>query len=437
MQSDIDHTWYPFTQMTDLPNDSFKVIDRGQGSYLFDKDGKKYLDAYASLWVNVHGHNHPKINKSISDQLSKLAHSTLLGSSNQLAIDLSAKLREVSPVRNAKVFYSDSGSTSVEIGIKLAFQYWQNKGVHSKNKFLSLENAYHGDTLGMIGLGGIDLFHEVYGPLIIASIKTPPPYESFNEDEYAENISKLTCIFENRSDEIAAFIVEPIVQGAAGILRIKDGYLKKVSELCKQYDVLLVIDEVATGFGKTGKMFACDHEGVQPDILCLAKGITGGYLPLAATVADGKIYEAFLADYVDFKTFFHGHSYTGNPLACSAALANLEIFDDENVLDHVQKMIPIMSSELKLLEKLDVVFETRGIGLMNGVEIRKNKISKEYYPIGERIAQKICNKCVEDGVMLRPLGNVIPIIPPLCINEEEIKFLFDVLKESIIKITKE
>lgn len=432
-----DRIWYPFTQMTDLPNPSFRVFSRSSGNYLFDESNKKYLDGYSSLWVNVHGHSHPEIVKAIATQAATLDHSTLLGASNPQAIRLANRLAEIVPIDNPFIFYSDSGSTSVEIACKMAFQHWFNKGMIAKTEYLSLENAYHGDTIGMMGIGGIPLFHEIYQPILKPSIKVTPPYQNGDSKLNLEQaLGQVKDLFEAKASQIAAMVVEPLIQGAAGILEIAPGYLSGISKLCKQYQVLLIVDEVATGFGRTGKMFACEHENVRPDILCLAKGISGGALPLAATVASNEIYQSFLAPYQQFKALFHGHSYTGNPIACAAANASLDIFEKNQVIKDTENKISHFQSRLQTLLKVDTVLFVRGRGLMAGVEIGKNKSTLEKYKIEERIAHRICMHCIERGLVLRPLGHVIPVIPPLSITIDEINFLFSVLEEAILEVTK-
>src|SRR3989339_381412 len=321
LDKDKRHLWHPFTQMQDwLANDQL-IIEKGDGAYLWDTEGKKYIDGCSSLWVTVHGHNNKNLNQAIKKQLDRVAHSTLLGLGNLPAIELAEQLIKIAPKGLSKVFYSDSGSTAVEIAIKIAFQYWQQKdgeprrsvsGGPHKTKFITLTNAYHGDTIGSVSVGGINLFHKIYKPLLFKSIKVTPG-----------DIIELEKVLKARHREIAAMIVEPLVQAAAGMLMMPKGYLKAVRRLCSKYGVLLIVDEVATGFGRTGKMFACEHEGVSPDLMCVAKGITGGYLPLAATLTTKRIYRAFLGNIEERKTFFHGHTFTGNPLGCAAALANL------------------------------------------------------------------------------------------------------------------
>lgn len=432
-----DAIWYPFTQMTDLPNPSFVTIVSGKGVFLKDQNGKELLDGYSSLWVNIHGHNHPRITSAVQKQVEILDHSTLLGASNQQAIRLANRLQKIVPVNEAKIFYSDSGSTSVEIACKMAYQYFQLLGEKSRTEFISLHNAYHGDTMGMMGLGGIDLFHEIYHPLFKASHKIKVPYvNGACELSLSQSLEVLRQKLSINKGKIVAVVVEPIIQGAAGILQMEVGTLKGISDLCQEFGVLLIVDEVATGFGRTGKMFACEHEEVRPDIICLAKGISGGVLPLAATAVKASIYEKFLAPYEEFKAFFHGHSYTGNPIACAAGNASLDIFESESVIANLGKKVDVFNKGLQSLLELDCVLYVRGRGLMAGIEIGKSKKNYQHYDVKDRMAHKICIACIERGLLLRPLGQVIPVIPPLSISETEIKFMFSVLKESIKAVTK-
>ncbi len=427
-----DRIWYPFTQMTDIPNKGFVKFVRAEGNYLYDASGKKYFDGYSSLWVNLHGHNRPEITEAIKEQSYKLDHTTLLGATNEPAQLLANKLAEVAPIEDAWVFYSDSGSTSVEIACKMAFQYFQNIGYSKKTRFLSLKNSYHGDTLGMVGLGGIDIFHEIFHSIIRPSVKVKPPYWIHGKsDGFDISINELETLFKKEADSIAAFVMEPILQGAAGMLRIEDGYLRKVRELCTKYNVLMIVDEVATGFGRTAKMFACEHENVKPDIVCMAKGISGGVLPLAATLVTNKVYEAFLGAYEDFKAFFHGHSYTGNPIACAAALASLDIFASNRVMEHVATISRVYEERMKALLEIEQVLDVRYKGIMGGVEIGINKKQNESYPVEKRVAFHLCNDSVEKGLMIRPLGQVIPLVPPLSTTTEEMNEMFDILEEVI------
>ena len=352
---DKEYIWHPFTQMQDWEKEPQLIIESGRGSILTDVHGRKYIDGVSSLWVTVHGHRKREIDKAVSAQLGMIAHSTLLGLSNVPAVVLAEKLVALAPKGLSKVFYSDSGSTAVEIALKIAFQYWLQKGpeYRCKTKFISLKEAYHGDTLGSVSVGGIELFHQIYQPLLFQSykIETPCCYRCSLGKNYPG--CKMACakkaeeVIRRHSPETAGLIMEPLVQGAAGMLVQPPGYLKKIRELCTRYNLLLIIDEVATGFGRTGTMFACEQEGVVPDLMCVAKGITGGYLPLAATLATGEIYSRFLGNHQDLKTFFHGHTYTGNPLACAAAVASLDVFKKERTLIKVRAKAALLNPDAR------------------------------------------------------------------------------------------
>lgn len=440
-----DAIWYPFTQMREYESNPPLVIERGRGNYLFDKDGRKYLDAVSSLWTNVHGHNHPALNRAVRAQLSKVAHTTLLGMSNDTAIKLANRLAGLAPEGLCKVFYSDSGSTAVEAALKIAYQYFQQKGgaFKKKRRFISLEQAYHGDTLGSVSVGGIDLFHEVYRSLLFDTVKLPSPHcyrcpygrEPASCGKFC--FGELEPVFRRHRDDCCAVIIEPLVQGAAGILVHPPGYLKKIRELCDRYDILLIADEVAVGFGKTGTMFACEQENVKPDILALAKGISGGYLPLAATLVTKEIYEGFLGEYAELRTFFHGHTYTGNALACSAALASLELFERENVLERLQGKIARLSSKLEKIVRLGHVGSVRQKGIIAGIELVKEKRTKAPYSSGLRLGRQVCLKAREKGIILRPLGDVIVLMPPLSITLAEIDRICEVVYDCIGELTGE
>lgn len=328
---DKKYVWHPFTQMEEWLNTEPLVIERSEGNYLIDVHGRKYLDGVSSLWVNVHGHRNKEVSDAIKNQLDMVAHSTLLGLAGTQSIELAERLVKISPAGLSKVFYSDSGSTAVEVALKIAFQYWRNLGQENKALFVTLSNAYHGDTIGSVSLGGIDLFHSIFYPLLFHTLTVPSPfpyrYSGLSPEECRDrSLDHFRGICEDRHGEIAALVVEPLVQGAAGMIIHPKGFLKGLEEICRKHDILLMCDEVATGFGRTGKMFACEHEEVCPDIMAVAKGLSGGYLPLAGTLVTDKIYEAFLGENAEYKTFFHGHSYTGNALACAAANASLDIF---------------------------------------------------------------------------------------------------------------
>lgn len=438
---DKQYIWHPFTQMQDWLEEQPLVIKEGKGCYLKDTQGRIYLDGVSSLWVNVHGHRHKRIDEALRAQINKISHSTLLGLANVPSIELAKKLVEVAPQGLEKVFYSDNGSTAVEVAIKIAYQYWFNQGKKKKNKIMHLEDSYHGDTLGGVSVGGIGLFHQIYRPLTFHAIKAPSPYYYRNADQKSlsvyckEYLKKIERLLRKHHTRLAAFVVEPLVQGAAGMIVWPRGVLKGIAALCKKYDVLLITDEVATGFGRTGKMFACQHEGVRPDLLCLAKGISAGYLPLAATLTTKEVFNGFLYDYKELKTFFHGHTYTGNPLACAAALANLDVFRKEKTLNRLQPKIKFMANELKKFYNLAHVGDIRQKGFMAGIELVKDKRTKTPFPLEQKVGIRVCQETRERGLILRPLGNVIVIMPPLSITEQELKRLLDITYLSIKHVT--
>jgi adenosylmethionine-8-amino-7-oxononanoate aminotransferase len=440
---DKRYLWHPFTQMKDWLKDDPLIIQEAGGAYLRDTQGRWYLDGISSLWVNLHGHRHQVLDKALKQQIDKVSHSTLLGLSNVPAIRLAEQLARITPAGLDKVFYSDNGSTAVEIALKMAYQYWQHKGKIKKTKFVHLENSYHGDTIGAVSVGGIDLFHKIYNPLLFKAIRVDSPYcyrcpkgKNFSGCRL-DCLARLKEVLVSRHNQIAALIVEPIVQAAAGIIVWPRGILAKMSKLCKQYNVLLIADEVATGFGRTGKMFACEHEKVAPDILCLGKGISAGYLPLAATLTTNKIYNAFLADYDKKKTFFHGHTYTGNPLACSLALASLDIFRKEKTLAKLQDKIKFLNRKLIEFKRLRHVGDIRHKGFMVGIELVKDKKIKAPYQWDERIGIKVCQNARRYGIVLRPLGNVVVLMPPLAITREDLERLLMVTYRSIKEVCDE
>ncbi len=439
LDSSKNHLWLPFTQMTDYERDPL-IIESGEGIILKDINGKEYLDGYSSLWLNVHGHRKKELDEAIKKQLELIAHSTLLGAANVPAIQLAEKLIEITPEKIRRVFYSDSGATSVEIAVKMAYQYWQNLGKERKKKFVTLSNNYHGDTIGAISIGNVDLFHRVYGSLMFESIKAPFPlvYRNPLKDEQEIRdcaLSELRTIFHDHHDEIAAITVEPLMQGAGGMNVMPKGYLKGVEELCREFNILLIVDEVATGFGRTGKMFAVEHEDVQPDIMTAAKGITGGYLPIAVTLTTEEIYEAFYGEYEEMKTFFHGHSYTGNQLGCAVALANFKIYDEEKILEQAAKKAEFIKSELETLKHLAHVGDIRQAGLMCGIELVQNKDTGEAYPWIERIGYKATLEMRERGMLTRPLGDVVVFMPPLASTEEQIRKMVEIMADSIKAVT--
>ncbi len=433
LSTDRKFVWHPFTQMQLWPDDQPLVIESADGNYLVDVLGRRYFDGISSLWVTVHGHRKKEIDDAVRAQLDRVAHSTLLGACNVPSIELAERLVALAPEGLRKVFYSDSGSTAVEVALKMAYQYWHQVGRPEKRRFAALENAYHGDTVGSVSLGGIDLFHERFRDLLFDVERLPAPYE-YRGIRAEDCLAAAERLFTEKGRELAALVVEPLVQGAAGMLVQPPGFLRRLAELCRAHEVLLVCDEVATGFGRTGTMFAVEQEGVRPDFLCLAKGITGGYLPLAATLTTDAVYEAFLGTAAEKKTFFHGHTYTGNPLACAAAVANLKLFESERTL---QKMLPAMEAlagSLEPLSSLSHVGEVRRRGWMVGIELVEDRATKKEYPYGDRVGQKVCMAVRERGILLRPLGNVVVLMPPLSTTVEEARALGQAVREAIVEV---
>ena len=431
---DREHLWHPFTQMRGFREEELLIISRGQGNYLFDLEGNRYLDGVSSLWANLHGHRRPELDRAVTEQLGQVAHSTLLGLAHPSAIMLARRLAQVAPAGLTKVFFSDDGSTAVEVALKLAFQYWQNRGRQDKRRFLKLSNSYHGDTLGSVSVGGIPLFHQVYHSLLFDTLEAPSPYCyrcPHRGDCREQCLAALEEQVAMHHGELAAVILEPIIQGAAGMLPQPPGYLAKVREVTRKHNVLLIADEVAVGFGRTGRMFACEHEQVSPDLMCLAKGITGGYLPLAATLATDEIYDAFLGEFEEFKTFFHGHTYTGNPLAAAAGLANLDIFEQDRVIDGLPPKIELLTRLLAGMADQPYVGDIRQRGLMVGIELVQDKESREPFPVALRVGHRVILAARKLGAILRPLGDVIVLMPPLSITLEELETLARITREAV------
>ena len=415
-QLDRDHLWHPFTQQQGWCEEEPLSIERAEGWHLIDSAGRRYIDGVSSLWCNVHGHRHPAIDRALRDQLDRVAHTTMLGLTHPGAAELAARLVDRAPPGLSRVFYSDSGSTATEIALKMAFQFQRQRGgQHARRtSFVHLRDAYHGDTIGSVSVGGIDLFHATYRPLLFSSHAAEPGDAADMERLLAAN-----------EEEVAAVIVEPLVQGAAGMIVHPPGYLKAVRELCDRFGVLLICDEVATGFGRTGTMFACEQEGVVPDLLCLAKGLTGGYLPLAATLSSERIYEGFLGAPEEQRTFFHGHTFTGNPLACAAALASLEVFERERTLLRLQPKIRLLGDLLESVAELPEVAEVRGRGLMTGIDLGEHDAELR---LGHRVALEARRR----GAIVRPLGDVVVLMPPLAISKGDLRRLVEITAESIV-----
>jgi adenosylmethionine-8-amino-7-oxononanoate aminotransferase len=439
----LDHTylWHPFTQMQEWMAEEPCIISRGDGHFLIDVQGKKYLDGVSSLWCNVHGHRKKEIDEAIKDQLERIGHSTFLGLSHVPGIQLAEKLISIVPAGLKRVFYSDSGATAVEIALKMAVQYWQLRGDSQRTLIASLAESYHGDTVGSMSMGYSETFHRFHKSLLFPVLRITPPhvfryFQGMSEDEALNAaIRDAGEKLGQSKNELAALVMEPLMQGAAGMWAQPVEYLRALNAICRENGILLILDEVATGFGRTGKMFACEHAGVAPDILCLAKGITGGYLPLAATLATEEIFSAFLGEYREYKSFFHGHTYTGNPLGCAAALANLDLFDRGDILGKMQPGIGDLAERLQDFRELPHVSDTRQWGYMVGIELVAEKTSSQNYPPERRVGHKVILEARKRSVLIRPLGDIVILMPPLTISSDELTALLDVVYDSIRAVT--
>jgi adenosylmethionine-8-amino-7-oxononanoate aminotransferase len=437
--------WHAFTQMAEYEP---LVLQRAEGCTLVDMDGRRYLDATSSLWCNVHGHRHPRIDAAIRRQLDQVAHVTSLGCSHPTTIRLARRLVDLAPPGLQHVFFSDDGATAVEVALKMAFQYWRQcpDPRPEKTCYLALGEAYHGDTLGGMSVGGVERFHAMFRPLLFETLRVPAPdmyrgpasgYPAGVPPERWPDhyLGEVQRVLAHEHRRIAAMVIEPLVQAAAGMMVHPAGFLRGVRELTRKYDVLLIADEVAVGFGRTGRMFACEHEGVSPDFLCLAKGLTGGYLPMAATLTTGQVWQAFLGDYAQSRTFYHGHTYGGNPLGAAAALASLEIFQEERTLERLPEKIARLGVHLARLAELEHVGNVRQCGLIGGVELVRDRATKEPYPWAEQRGIRVCRHALAEGVLLRPLGNVIVLFPPLAISLEEIDRIAAAVQHGIVAET--
>ncbi len=431
VRHDLAHVWHPFTQMREYASHDTLVVARGRGRSLVDVDGREYLDGVSSLWCNLFGHRVSSIDRAVRRQLGRIAHSTLLGITNEPAVELARRLVEVAPRGLTRVFYSDDGSTAVEVALKMAFQYWQQAhgGRHrARQEFVTFTNAYHGDTMGSVSLGGIDLFHRVYGPLTFRCHRVPAPYPFRGE---VDSLGLLAKTLRAREKRIAAVVLEPRVQGAAGMLVQPPGFVREVRRLCDRHGALLIADEVATGFGRTGTMFAVDAEGVRPDLMCLAKGITGGYLPLAATLTTNEVYRAFQGRYEEFRTFFHGHTYTGNPLGCAAGIATLDLLARPATWEALARGIEALGRELTSLWAHPLVGDIRRAGLMTGIELVADRETRRPFPSSRRVGYRVCLAARRHGVLLRPLGDVVVINPPLTTTPAEMRRIVRAVKAGL------
>ena len=462
-QFDHKFVWHPFTQMRDWLRREPIVIAFGQGAVLRDVHGKNYLDANSSIWTNLHGHQHPKINSAIARQLKKISHSSALGFANEPASLLAEKLVCAANLKSKKtklnkVFFSDNGSTALEGALKLAYQYsWRARSATCPPalmkkfppRFLSLDGAYHGDTIGAVSLGHIDLFHKTYGGMLFATDKVMSPYCyrcPFNraKPERADAREYRKCNWEcvnlvkkkffgqkKKGNPFAAFVFEPLMQGAAGMIPQPVGWLKQVTDIARSHGALLIADEVMTGFGRTGTTFACQQENVRPDFLCVAKGLTGGYLPMAATLTTQRVFDAFLGEYEEFKTFFHGHSFTGNQLGAAAAMASLEILQSEKSVRQRSQLQKNLQEELQSLWSLPNVGDVRQVGLVAGIELVENWRTRKPFALRERAGIRVCETMAKRGVLTRPVGNVIVLMPPYCTTREQLQKMVSALREAV------
>ncbi len=443
IQRDLSHVWHPCTQMKDHEWLPVIPIKKGKGVWLEDFEGNRYLDAISSWWVNLFGHANPRINQAIKDQLDQLEHVIMAGFTHQPVIDLSSRLVEITPQGLEHVFYADNGSSAVEVALKMSFHYWHNKGQHKKTRFINLANSYHGETLGALSLGDVAIYKDTYKPLLLDVITAPSPdgYLAEPGETYSEyalrSFEEMDRLLQQHADETCAVIIEPLVQ-CAGNMRMYDPvYISKLREACDKYNVHLIADEIAVGFGRTGKMFACEHAGITPDFLCLSKGLTGGYLPLSAVLTSDHIYQTFYDDYDKQTAFLHSHSYTGNPLGCSAALATLDIFQQDKVLENNQVLIQAMQQATESFKDHPHVAEVRQTGMILAIEMVKNKTTREAYPWQERRGLTVYQHALKNEMLLRPLGNVVYFMPPYVIDEQQIHDMAEIARQGIDLATKD
>lgn len=421
-RADLQHVWHPFTQFREWRETAPLMIESASGAVLYDTEGKSYLDAIGSLWVGVHGHRHPVVDRAVKDQLERVAHSTFLGLSHRPGVELASKLIELAPDGLSRVFYSDSGSTAVEVALKMAFQAQQQRGERQRTRFASLREAYHGDTVGSVSVGGIDLFHGVYKPLLFESLNLDCPDHYESEEELAQKACKA---LDEVGDELAAIVVEPLVQGAAGMRMHSPAFLDPVLAHARGLGALVVMDEVATGFGRTGTLFAAEQLETKPDLMCLGKGLTNGYLPLAVTLASESVFEAFTGPHAN--TFFHGHTYTANPLGCAAAIATLDLFREEETMARVQGLIELLEEKLAPLSRRADIARVRQKGLMVGLDLQDAE-GKPLDPV-LRTGHQVCMEAREHGVILRPLGDTVVMMPPLCMSTDQVQRVVSVFEE--------
>ncbi|OAI00237.1 adenosylmethionine--8-amino-7-oxononanoate aminotransferase BioA [Methylomonas methanica] len=444
VQRDLAVLWHPCSQMKDhdpraTAPDALPLIPikSGQGVWLEDFDGNRYLDAISSWWVNLFGHANPTINQALREQLEKLEHVILGGFTHEAALMLAEKLVEITPPGLDKCFYADNGSSAVEIALKMSFHYWRNLGRTQKTKFITLENSYHGETLGALAVGNVALYKDTYAPLLMDVITVAGPdcyHREDGESWEAYSIRRFAAMEQalaQHADEVCAVIVEPLVQCAGSMRMYHPVYLKLLREACDKYQVHLIADEIAVGFGRTGTLFACEQATISPDFICLSKGLTGGYLPLSAVLTSNQVYQAFYDDYQNLTAFLHSHSYTGNALGCRAALATLGIFEQQNVIMNNRHLAGLMTKAVERFKEHPNVAEVRQTGMIVAIELVKNKQTREAYPWQQRRGLIVYRYALSRGVLLRPLGNVIYFMPPYIINEQEIQLMADVAWQGI------
>ncbi|MBU1038494.1 MAG: adenosylmethionine--8-amino-7-oxononanoate transaminase [Candidatus Omnitrophica bacterium] len=441
IKRDLKNIWHPYTQMKDCGDTPPILIERAKGLKLYDNNGNFYYDTISSWWCNVHGHCHPAINRAIRRQLDSLEHVLFAGFTHKPAILLAERITAIAPRGLTKVFFSDNGSTAVETALKMSFQYWQNTGKCGKKKFISLDRGYHGDTIGAMSVSAVGLFNGIFKDMLFRSFKAPAPYcyrcpaGKTGKSCSFECVSGLEVILKKNASEIAALVLEPLVMTAGGMIIYPEDYLVRAAALAKKYNVHLIVDEVATGFGRTGKMFACDHVDIRPDFMCLSKGITAGYLPLGMTLTSDEIYDAFYDDAYKGKTFYHGHTYTANPISCASAVASLDVFQEEDTLRRVKGLIPFFSKRLEKFREIPIVGDVRHIGMIGAIELVKDKKTKEEFGIKERISPEIYKAGLKKSLILRPLGNVVYLFLPLCVKERELEYILDATQDVIEKFT--
>lgn len=438
---DRQHVWHPCTQQKDHESLPPIPIARGEGVYLVDVDGNRYIDGVSSWWVNLFGHNHPRLNRALTDQAGRIAHHIFAGFTHEPAVELARRLCRLAPPGLNKVFFADNGSAAVEVALKMSFQFWQQTGRPQKCRFVSITDAYHGETLGALSVGGCDLYREIYRPILLEGFQVQGPdcfrcpYGLHRDHCNAECFEHLERQVTAAQEQIAAVIIEPLIQAAAGMRIYPPVYLKKLRALCDACSVHYIADEIAVGFGRTGRMFANEHTGVSPDLLCLSKGITGGYLPLSVTLTTDAIYEAFYDDYSAQKAFLHSHSYTGNPLACALAVEVMKIFEEEGILEGLQPRMSQLVGQASRFESLPHVGEFRRRGMVAAIEMVQEREARTAYPWQQRRGLEVYRQALSRGALLRPLGNVIYFMPPLTIAEDELQTLLDIAYEAIIAVT--